>query len=129
MALAIGVGRAPIGGQMGIWSRYSFLTWPLLGLAYLAWVKWGMPWGKRWLPMLFCVVSALAFAGNMITGMAIGMQVKATLSLVEAEAAAGVPPEVIVEKFAKTSQANQEERAIRAIPMLREAKIGGFAGK
>ena len=147
VALAIGVGRGGMGDRMGIWSRYSFLTWPLLGLAYLAWVKWGTPaptretaeqrpsaggaltGGKRWFPMMFCVASALAFAGNMITGMVVGMQVKDTLSQVERASRDGAPPGEIVLLFKDTTQANQEERAIVAIPMLREAKVGGFAGK
>jgi hypothetical protein len=42
------------------------------------------------------------------------------------EAALGVPPEVIVESHLKGS--GQEERAVRGIRMLREARVGSFAG-
>jgi hypothetical protein len=129
VALAIGVGRGGMGENMGIWSRYAFLTWPLLALAYLAWVKFGSAWGKRWIPMLLCAAAALGFAGNTITGMVVGMQVKATLSAVEDASRNGWPPEEIVLLFKDSTQANQEERAVRAIPMLRDARIGRFAGK
>ena len=116
IALAIGVGRAGMSDDtpMGIWSRYAFLTWPLLGLAYLAWVKFGTPWGAKWLPITLCMAAALGFAGNMLTGVFVGTQVKATLTLIEDESARGTPPEEIVKKFEKTTQANQEERAVRA---------------
>ena len=129
VAVAGGVGRGGMGEHMGIWSRYSFLSWPLLGLMYLAWIRWGTVWGRRWVPMALCAASALAFAGNMITGMAVGMQVESTLSRVQLESSGGVPPEDIVRLFKDTTQANQEERAVKAIPMLREAKVGGFAGR
>ena len=129
IALAIGVGRAPMGSTMGLWPRYSFLTWPLLGLAYLCWVKFGPPRLKRWGPMALCIAAALSFTGNMLTGMQMGMIVRGTLADVENASAAGVPPEQIVLMFEGTMQANQEERAVRAIPMLREARIGRFAGK
>jgi hypothetical protein len=131
VALAIGVGRGGFGGDMGLWSRYSLLTWPLLGVAYLVWLQYGTarPWERRWVPMLLCAATALAFPGNVVTGIVVGTQVKETLSAVEADAARGLPPEEIVKKFANTTQANQEERAVRALPMLREAGIGRFAGK
>ena len=75
------------------------------------------------------LAAALAFPGNVVTGMAVGMQVRGTLSAVEDETAAGVPPEQVVRLFKDSTQANQEERAVRALPMLREARIGRFAGK
>ena len=81
------------------------------------------------MPIVFCMAAALAFTGNMHTGMANGMNAKATLTAVEIEAGAGVPPEEIVRLFKDSTQANQEERAVRAIPMLRAARIGRFAGK
>ena len=52
VAIAIGAGRAggDWGQDMGLWSRYSLLSWPLLSAAYLVWVK---NEGK-WVPMHPC---------------------------------------------------------------------------
>ena len=126
VALAIGVGRGGFDTDrpMGLWSRYAFLTWPLVGLAYLVWVKRG----SRNVPMALCLVAALAFTGNMLTGIQVGMQVRETLEDIERDSARGTPPEEIVLRFKGTTQAGQEERAVRAIPMLRAARIGRFAG-
>jgi hypothetical protein len=127
IALAIGVGRGGMGEFMGIWSRYSLLTWPLLGLAYVVWLRDGTPWGRRWVPMGLCVAAAVAFPGNMVTGVAVGVQVKTTLTEIENLSRNGTPPAEIVRVFHGTTQAGQEERAVRGIPLLRQARIGRFA--
>src|SRR5262249_9169938 len=67
VALAMGLGRGDFGPDMGLWSRYSLLTWPLLGAAYLVWVKAG----QRWVPIALCLAATLAFPANMGTGMLI----------------------------------------------------------
>ena len=129
VALAIGVGRAgfPGGEMMGLWSRYSMLSWPLLGAAYLVWVKLG----RKWVPVALCVVAALAFPGNMFTGMANGAKVAGDYTGIAAQARAGWSAEQIVSggPFSESHHAAQAERAIRAIPLLRAARVGIFAGK
>jgi hypothetical protein len=125
LALAIGVGRAGFGDEMGLWSRYSLLMWPLIGLSYLAWVKHGGRGGKR-VPVLLCVAVAVFFQANTQTGLALGEAVRQRQAGIEADAAAGVPPGVIAARWLNGS--GQEERAVRGIPMLRDAKVGLFAG-
>ena len=126
VALAIGVGRAGMGGDMGLWSRYSMLSWPLLAAAYLVWVKLGC----KWVPVALCVAVALVFLGNTGTGMQNGAAVKSRYSAIEADAALGLSAEQIVARqFPGSHQAGQEKRAVHAIPMLRAARVGIFAGK
>jgi len=126
VALVIGLGRAGLDARNGLASRYTYLTWPLIALAYLVWTARGGSAGK-WVPAALCLAAVLAYPANMISGAVVGSKVRAVLATVEAEARAGVPPEVIVRHFHNTFQAQQEQRAIRAIPMLREAGIGAFA--
>ena len=126
VALAIGVGRSGMGGDMGLWSRYSMLSWPLLAAAYLVWVKLG----RKWVPVALCVFAALVFLGNTGTGMQNGAAVKSRYSAIEADAALGLSAEQIVARqFPGSHQAGQEQRAVHAIPMLRAARVGIFAGK
>jgi len=117
VALAVGVG-----GDPGPWARYGLLAWPLLGLAYLVWVKRG----SKWVPAALCTAAALAFPPNMFAGMASGGAVRLQLGKIEADAMLGLSPPRIVSQNLKGT--GQEERAVRAIPMLREARVGAFAG-
>jgi hypothetical protein len=126
VALVIGMGRAGLDARNGLASRYTYLTWPLIALVFLVCTSRGGRAGK-WIPAALCLMAALAFPANMISGSVVGSKVRAVLATVEAEARAGVPPERIVRHFANTFQAHQEQRAIRAMPMLRQAKVGAFA--
>ena len=111
---------------MGLWSRYSMLSWPLLAAAYLVWVKLG----RKWVPVALCVFTALVFPGNTGTGMQNGAAVKSRYSAIEADAARGLSAEQIVARqFPGSHHAGQEQRAVHAIPMLRAARVGIFAGK
>jgi hypothetical protein len=128
VAVAIGVGRAnfPNGEKMGLWARYSLLTWPLLAATYLVWVKSG----RKWPPIVLCVAAALVFPTNTGTGLLAGAAERSQYSVMAADAARGASAEQIVEKdFPGSAQGPQAERAVRAIPMLRAAGVGIFAGK
>ncbi len=125
VALAIGVGRGDMGPHMGLWSRYSLLTWPLLAAAYLVWVKLG----RKWVPIALCVAAAVAFPGNTGTGMVNGAKVAGDYAGLAAQAEAGLTAEQIVggTPFVESHHAGQTERARRAIPLLRRDRIGIFA--
>lgn len=127
VAFAIGSGRAEWGVDRVLgFARYSLLVWPLLAMVYLVWVKLG----RKWVPIVLCVVAAIAFPTNTGTGMLNGAAVKSNYSAIAADTAVGLSAEQIVKKdFPNSFQAGQQERAIRAIPMLRKAQIGIFAGK
>ncbi|MFO0805788.1 MAG: hypothetical protein U0791_22015 [Gemmataceae bacterium] len=129
VALVIGMGRAGIDPRYGVASRYSYLTWPLLALVYMLWAREHSRAGK-WIPVAMCLAASLFFIPNMATGMKRGWEVKQGLLRIESESLAGSPPEVIVRLFSEKPclfQLGQEQRAVRAMPMLREAGIGAFA--
>jgi hypothetical protein len=137
LALAIGIGRSGFGDTMGLWPRYSLLMWPLIGLAFLVWVK-QKGRGAKWLPAALCIVAALFFQPNTLVGLTLGERVRARQTAIEADAHRGLPPEVIAYRPAPGTRpedgdsqvgSGQEERAIRGIPMLRAAGVGAFAGK
>ncbi|HSQ56875.1 MAG TPA: hypothetical protein VLM40_14125, partial [Gemmata sp.] len=125
MALTIGTARANWEYERVLaWSRYSHLVWPLLGASYLAWVKAG----RKWVPMLMCVVAALAFPGNTGIGLGTGYLCREQYKLIEADLRADLPAEVIVrERFPKTPHEGQEKAGVRGIRLLRAA--GVFPGK
>ena len=123
--MAIGVGRGGWGGGMGLWSRYSLLVWPLLATAYLVWVKFGR---SKWVPIGLCVAAALAFPSNTGFGMVNGATIKGRYSAIGADARAGLSADQIVKRqFPDSHQVGQEERAVRAIPLLRRDRVGIFA--
>lgn len=123
LAAAIGIGRGSMGSDMGLWPRYSLLVWPLLGTVFLIWVKAG----KKWVPMIFCTASALAFPSNMVTGMQIGAENLSHYRQIENDARAGLSAEEIVRKdFPRSRNASQMDRAVKNIPLLRSEGIGIF---
>ena len=127
LALAIGIGRAPFDSdEMGLWSRYAVLMWPLLGLMYLVAVRNG----QRGIPMVLCLAAALAFVPNMATGMVNAIHIYQHDIQVERDARAGVPAKQLVERlFPNSPNAGQMERAEKNIPLLRDAGIGAFGGR
>jgi hypothetical protein len=132
IALAVGIGRAEFGPGMGLWSRYALLMWPLLGAAYLAWVKAGRgaePVGlRKWVPAGLCVAAALAYVANAVGGVYVGVHLVQKNAALEADAQAGVPDaELIARHFPGSRNEFQEERATWAIPMLRDAGVSVFA--
>lgn len=132
IALAIGIGRADFAPDMGIWSRYSLLTWPLLCATYLAWVKAGRgaaPTGLvKWVPIVLCITAALAFPTNMGAGLYSAARILGKDIALEADVQAGVPDAVLIRRhFPGSRNEGQEDRALWAIPMLRDAGISIFA--
>ena len=124
VALAIGIGRAGFESGMGLWSRYAFLMWPLLGAAYLVWVKSG----RRVIPMCLCVAAALAYPTNTGSGIIRAAGIITADSALEADVRARRPDaEIIARHFPGTRNDGQQARAVWAIPMLRDANIGLFA--
>ncbi len=126
LVLAIGHGRAAMGLDMGLYSRYALLTWPLVGGAYL--VCAGA--GSKWVPVGVCLVAVLAFLPNMGTGMTTGNAIREHYQRLGSDAREGMSAAELVDKhFPKSPNQFQEERAVRGIPLLRDAGVGVFAGK
>ncbi len=126
LAVAIGIGRAPLGLEMGLWSRYSLLTWPLLAAMYLVWVKAS----NRWVPIALAVAVILALPGNMITGVTVARDIQSHYIAIEADAKNGMSAEQLVANhFPHSPNEGQIERALVAIPILRHANVGIFSGQ
>jgi hypothetical protein len=131
LALAIGIGRGAWGAGGGVWSRYSILVWPLLAAAFLAWARAG----RKWVPLLLCAGAALAFPGNVGTGIVNGARVQTEYFAIGADLAAGLTPEQLTDArdprrpFPVGAQQGREAAAVRAIPLLKAARIGIFAGR
>ncbi|MFM8271522.1 MAG: hypothetical protein ACKODX_04225, partial [Gemmata sp.] len=127
VALAVGAGRAGFDGwaTMGLWSRYSMLSWPLLAAAYLAAVKLG----RKWVPLALCAGALVALPGNTATGLLNGAAVARDYAGIRAQARAGQSAEEIVsgKPFSESHHAGQRERALRGVPLLRAARVGIFA--
>lgn len=123
LAVAIGIARGGFGADMGLWSRYSLLIWPLAGLGYLMAVRYG----QRRATVALCLAAALFFPGNMIQGLYYGGNVMIRQQALAKDAAAGWPADRLVERhFPDSFNAGQEERGRVAIPLLRQAGIGIF---
>jgi hypothetical protein len=126
LALAVGFGWAGMGDETGLRSRYALLVWPLLGVAYLFWAGRG-GWGGKWVPILLCAAVAAAFPTGTVGGLVGGSRVWERAAAIEADARAGLPAEVVAARH--LGDTPHEGRAVRAIPMLRAAGVGAFAGR
>jgi hypothetical protein len=132
VALAVGIGRAAMGEEMGLWSRYAMQSWPLLATAYLTWLKFGPGTGdsglRKWVPAMLCLAAALAFLPNTGMGMMVGVSARARNTEMEVDAKSGMSADQFVAKhFPNSRDAYQEDRGARYIPLLRETHIGIFA--
>jgi hypothetical protein len=117
LAAAVGVGRAGFGHwDMGLWSRYGLLAWPVLFAGYLGWT--GVRQGPgRWVQPALAAASLGLLPFNVAAGWQWGAAHDRRLSAVSADLAAGVPADAVVAKH--LSGTGQEERARAGIPMLR----------
>jgi hypothetical protein len=123
LALVIGVGRSGF-QAMGLASRYSLLTWPALAVVYLVWAGQPSLLGQRISTSLGLAALTL-FPFNTCTGLVIGWQFRDWMDRTEMAAQAGESTEeIVVEHLTGT---NQEDRAMRGIPMLKDAGVSFFA--
>lgn len=120
LAMAVGAGRSGFrSDEMGLWSRYGLLAWPVLATAFLT---FSHQW--RWMQTVLCGVTLMLLPGNFGAGWTWGVGLDSWLETIEADVRAGVPTEEIVGHRLRGS--GQEERAIRGMPMLRDARVGVF---
>ncbi|HET6572888.1 MAG TPA: hypothetical protein VFG68_04745 [Fimbriiglobus sp.] len=124
LAAMVGVGRSGFGDwQMGLWSRYGLLAWPVLFAAYLAFLGATDRFGKWVQPALAAVtVGFLPF--NIAAGWGWATSHDQSLTAFTQDVRAGVPAAELVEKH--LTGTGQEARALRGIPMLRAAGVGPF---
>jgi hypothetical protein len=126
LAAVVGVGRSGFGHwDMGLWSRYGLLAWPILFAAYLTFTGVADRLGRLVQPGLAAMaVGLLPF--NVAAGLGWAAGEDRRLTAFAADARAGMPAAELVEKHLAGS--GQEERAVRGIPMLRKAGVGPFGG-
>lgn len=119
LSLAIGAGRGGFGSQMGLWPRYSVLAWPLLAA-----IDFAAP-NSRWLRPALMISAAIALPFNTGFGLNYGVNHDRWLGDIERQLRRGKSADEIVER--SLDGTGQEARALRGIPMLRDAKLGPFA--
>ena len=110
LAVLVGVGRSGFANpDMGLWSRYGLLAWPVLFAGYLT-------FAGRWPAAVFAVVIFALLPINTVVGFQRGIAHDEWLSAQEADILAGVTAAEVVERHLVGS--GQEERASRGLPML-----------
>jgi hypothetical protein len=120
LAVAVGLGRSGFNSdEMGLWSRYGLLAWPVLFAGFLAFSR-----TRRWVQTALCGVTLALLPMNFAAGWGWAESHDRWLGSIETAVLAGVPAEEIVAEWLK--QPGQEERALRGMPMLRDANIGVF---
>lgn len=127
LAAAVGVGRSGFGhADMGLWSRYGLLAWPVLFAAYLAFLD-ATDRSGRWVQPVLAAVAVGFLPFNLAAGWDWAASHDRAMVRFTEGVRAGVPVGELVEKHLTGS--GQEERAVRGIPMLREAGVGPFGAK
>ncbi|HVK15438.1 MAG TPA: hypothetical protein VM533_00730 [Fimbriiglobus sp.] len=127
LAVAIGVGRSGFGDtEMGLWSRYGLLAWPVLFTAYLAFLNATDRFG-RWVQPVLAAVTVGFLPFNLAVGWGWASSHDRRMSEFTRDVQAGVPTAELIEKH--LAGTGQEERAVRGIPMLRDAGIGPFGAR
>lgn len=72
LALGIGWGRSGFGPLAGFADRYTMLAFPILGVGYLAWLRFGGRVGASLVPMAMFTVACLLLTQHCRTGLAEG---------------------------------------------------------
>jgi hypothetical protein len=124
LAAAVGLGRSGFGDWgMGLWSRYGLLAWPVPFAAYLAFLGATDRFG-RWVQPGLAAVTVGFLPFNLAVGWGWAASHDRRLTEFTRDVRAGVPVGELAEKH--LTGTGQEERAVRGIPMLREAGVGPF---
>jgi hypothetical protein len=122
LAVTIGIGRAGLGAEMGLWSRYSLLAAPLLAIGYLAAVRVGV---SR-IPRLLLAAAVLAFPCNTAAGWVAGLAFVGYADRFEADARNDIADGELVSRH--VSHPDHQRMARSNLPLLRAAGIGAFGG-
>lgn len=127
LAAMVGVGRSGFGDrEMGLWSRYGLLAWPVLFAAYLAFLGATDRFG-RWVQPVLAAVTVGFLPFNVAAGWGWATSHDRAMTQLTEGVRAGVPVEELVKAHLKGT--GQEERAARGIPMLHEAGVGPFGAR
>ncbi len=112
LAAAVGLGRSGFhSDEMGLWSRYGLLAWPVLFGGFLTFAR-----SRRWVQTVLCGVALALLPMNLAAGWGWAAAHDRWLGAIERDVRDGVPPARIVEHHLAGS--GQEARAVRGLPLL-----------
>jgi hypothetical protein len=112
LAVAVGLGRSGFNSdEMGLWSRYGLLAWPVLFAGFLTFSR-----SRRWVQTVLCGVTLALLPVNLAAGWGWAATHDRWLGAIERDVRDGVPPAIIVESHLAGS--GQEARAVRGLPLL-----------
>ncbi len=126
LAIAIGIGRSGFASDtMGLWSRYSLLTVPVLAIAYIVCLQAGGKWARCG-PMLLVSVAALSLPQNVQFGHGWASSYAQDMDAMEADVRAGLPTNEVIRRNRYLSQLDRDEQIRVGIPLLQNAGISYF---
>lgn len=126
LAIAIGIGRSGFASDtMGLWSRYSLLTVPVLGIAYIVCLQAGGKWA-RFGPMILVSVAVLSLPQNVQFGYGWASSYAEDMDAMEADVRTGLPANEVIRRNRYLSQLDRDEQIRVGIPLLQNAGISYF---
>ena len=126
LAVAIGIGRSGFPSDtMGLWSRYSLLTVPVLAIAYVVFLQAGGKWAQFG-PLLLVSVAMLALPQNVQFGYGWASSYAEDMDAMEADVRAGLPANEVIRRNRYLSQLDRDEQIRIGIPLLQNAGISYF---
>ena len=126
LAIAIGIGRSGFASDtMGLWSRYSLLTVPVLAIAFIVCLQTGGKWA-RFGPMLLVGVAVLSLPQNVQFGYGWASSYAEDMDAMEVDVRAGLPTNEVIRRNRYLSQLDRDEQIRVGIPLLQNAGISYF---
>jgi len=126
LAIAIGIGRSGFPSDtMGLWSRYSLLTVPVLAIAYIVFLQTGGKWA-RFGPMILISAAVLSLPQNVQFGYGWASSYEEDMDAMEADVRSGLPTNELIRRNRYLSQLDRDEQIRVGIPLLQNAGIGYF---
>ena len=126
LAIAIGIGRSGFASDtMGLWSRYSLLTVPVLAIAFIVCLQTGGIWA-RFGPIVLASVAFLSLPQNVQFGYGWASSYADDMDAMEVDVRAGFPTAEVIRRNRYLSQLDRDEQIRVGIPLLQNAGISYF---
>lgn len=125
LAAGIGFGRAIGGPGAGFSARYALLLAPMLCFAFVAAVLYAGPRAGRFLQVALFAFACAAVGPNLEAGLEYGRFRASLADALQADLDAGLPPEVLAQRYAAKIYPPEALLAER-LEMLRAARLGPY---
>ncbi len=126
LAIAIGIGRSGFHSDtMGLWSRYSLLTVPVLAIAYIVCLQTGGKWA-RFGPMLLVGVAVLSLPQNVQFGYGWASSYAEDMDAMEVDVRSDLTANEVIRRNRYLSQLDRDEQIRVGILLLQNAGISYF---